>query len=97
MKSLSCVRLLATPWAAAHQAPPSMGFSRQEYWSGVPSPSLSAQLHWPLISRTSLPFKSVHHAHFLLTHTFILLNVSKITETIAEIVNHYFLAIFCEK
>ena len=33
----SCVRLLATPWTTAHQAPPSMGFSRQEYWSGVPS------------------------------------------------------------
>ena len=30
---------LATPWTAAYQAPPSMGFSRQEYWSGVPSPS----------------------------------------------------------
>ena len=40
VKSLSCVRLLATPWNAAHQAPPSMGFSRQEYWSGVPLPSL---------------------------------------------------------
>ena len=39
VKSLSHVRLLATPWTAAHQAPPSMGFSRQEYWSGVPSPS----------------------------------------------------------
>ena len=38
-KSLSRVWLLATPWTAAHQAPPSMGFSRQEYWSGVPSPS----------------------------------------------------------
>ena len=37
MKSLSRVRLLATPWTAAYQAPPSMGFSRQEYWSGVPS------------------------------------------------------------
>ena len=36
MKSLSPVRLLATPWTAAFQAPPSMGFSRQEYWSGVP-------------------------------------------------------------
>ena len=33
------VRLLATPWAAAHQAPPSMGFSRQEYWRGLPLPS----------------------------------------------------------
>ena len=40
VKSLSCARLLATPWTAAYQAPPSMGFSRQEYWSGVPSPSL---------------------------------------------------------
>ena len=38
-KSLSCVRLSATPWTTAHQAPPSMGFSRQVYWSGVPLPS----------------------------------------------------------
>ena len=38
-KSLSHVRLFATPWTAAHQAPPSMGFSRQEYWSEVPLPS----------------------------------------------------------
>ena len=37
--SLSLVRLLATAWTAAHQAPRSMGFSRQEYWSGVPLPS----------------------------------------------------------
>ena len=36
VKSLSCVQLSATPWTAAHQAPPSMGISRQEYWSGVP-------------------------------------------------------------
>ena len=39
VKSFSRVWLLATPWTAAHQAPPSMGFSRQEYWSGVPLPS----------------------------------------------------------
>ena len=39
VKSLSCVRLFATPWTVAHQAPPSMGFSRQEYWSGFPFPS----------------------------------------------------------
>ena len=38
VKSLSRVRPLATPWTAAHQAPPSMWFSRQEYWSGVPLP-----------------------------------------------------------
>ena len=41
VKSLCRGRLLATPWTAAHQAPPSMGFSRQEYWSGVPLPSLT--------------------------------------------------------
>ena len=40
VKSPSRVRLLATPWTAAYQAPPSMGFSRQECWSGVPLPSL---------------------------------------------------------
>ena len=39
VKSLSRVRLFVTPWTAAYQAPPSMGFSRQEYWSGVPLPS----------------------------------------------------------
>ena len=39
VKSLSCVRLFATPWTKVHQAPPSMGFSRQEYWSGLPFPS----------------------------------------------------------
>ena len=36
VKLLSHVRLFATPWTVAHQAPPSMGFSRQEYWSGLP-------------------------------------------------------------
>ena len=39
VKSLSRVRLLVTPWTAAYQPPLSMGFSRQEYWSGVPLPS----------------------------------------------------------
>ena len=39
VKLLSCVRLFVTPWTVAHQAPLSMGFSRQEYWSGLPFPS----------------------------------------------------------
>ena len=39
MKLLSCVRLFATPWTIAYHVPPSMGFSRQEYWSGLPFPS----------------------------------------------------------
>ena len=45
VKSLSCVQLVVTPWTAAYQAPPSMGFSRQEYWSGVPLPSPSLCLN----------------------------------------------------
>ena len=44
VKSLSCVWPLATPWTAAYQAPPSMGFSRQGYWSGVPLPSPTSTL-----------------------------------------------------
>ena len=39
VKSLSRVRLFTTPWTVAYQASPSMGFSRQEYWSGLPFPS----------------------------------------------------------
>ena len=39
VKSLSHVQLSATPWTAAYQVPLSMGFSRQEYWSGLPFPS----------------------------------------------------------
>ena len=39
VKSLSYVRLFATPRTVAHQVPPSMGFSRQDYWSGLPFPS----------------------------------------------------------
>ena len=50
VKWLSRVQFVATPWTAAHQAPPSMGFSRQEYWSGVPLPSPSPKSWQPLIS-----------------------------------------------
>ena len=57
VKLLSHVRLLLTPWTAAYQAPPSMGFSRQEYWSGVPLPSLldilECEVKWALESITS--------------------------------------------
>ena len=54
VKSLSRVRLLATPWTAAYQAPPSMGFSRQEYWSGVPLPSPSQSCLLPVIPLVAL-------------------------------------------
>ena len=56
VKLLSHVQLLATPWTVAHQAPPSMGFSRQEYCSGMPSPSLN------LISYTNI-FKILYVIH----------------------------------
>ena len=58
VKSLSRVRPSATPWTAAFQAPPSMGFSRQEYWSGVPLPSPFTHLenfqNWSQASRRLL-------------------------------------------
>ena len=47
VKSLSRVRLFTTPWSAAHQAPPSMGFSRQEYWSGVHDHVIHWSYHIP--------------------------------------------------
>ena len=54
VKSLSRIRLLVTPWTAAYQAPLSMGFSRQEYWSGVPLPSpihLLAFIKWCIFAQ----------------------------------------------
>ena len=58
VKSLSRIRLFATPWTAAYQAPLSMGFSRQEYWSGVPLPSLMTSLDSILKSKDiTLPTK----------------------------------------
>ena len=53
VKSLNCVRLLVTPWTEAYQAPPSMGFSRQEYWSGVPLPSWKTKHTYALFSVNS--------------------------------------------
>ena len=54
VKSLSRVWLFATPWTAAYQSPPSMGFSRQEYWRGVPLPSPS--LRMAIIKKTTEHF-----------------------------------------
>ena len=63
VKSLSRVWLLATPWTAAYQAPPSMGLARQEYWSGVPLPSPYTEATWCLFLLLSpyqpCPFLSV--------------------------------------
>ena len=59
VKSLSHVWLVATPWTAAYQAPPSMGFSRQEYWSGVPLPSLEMMIRSTLFLQTL--FQEISH------------------------------------
>ena len=57
VKLLSRVRLFATPWTVIHQAPLSMGFSRQEYWSGLPFPS-SGDLSYPGIKPGSLTLQA---------------------------------------
>ena len=67
VKSLSRIRLLETPWTAAYQGPPFKGFSRQEYWSGLPLPSPMTNLDTILKSRDiTLPTK----AHVVKTMVF---------------------------
>ena len=63
VKSFSPVQLLATPWTAAYQAPLSMGFSRQEYWSGVPLPSLERMVKHLQISQCD----TIQHSFMLKT------------------------------
>ena len=67
VKLLSRVQLLATPWTAAYQAPPSMGFSKQEYWSGVPLPSPTYKFRWALLVITWFRFLRIYSTHWLLT------------------------------
>ena len=66
VKLLSHVRLFATPWTEAYQAPPSMGFSKQEYWSGVPLPSLSlnSKLHEKLQQEYFRKNQSQEHINY---------------------------------
>ena len=64
-KSLSCVRLLATPWTAAYQALPSMGFSRQEYWSGVPLPSPLRSIDLMITSRNKSTLDGLSFSRYL--------------------------------
>ena len=73
VKSLGRVQLPATPWTAAHQAPPSMGFSRQEYWSGVPllSPKVA------LVANNIIEEGS--------SHTFDLYGLLDVVETVVKI------------
>ena len=65
VKSLSRARLLATPWTAAYQTPLSTGFSRQEYWSGMPLPSLTLCIVRNLIFPASHWGWCYHYPHFM--------------------------------
>ena len=80
-KSLSRVQLFATPWTAAYQSPPSMGFSRQEYWSGVPLPSPSETTSTPQNSKISPKDLNDYHK---VSRFFIL-------QSIPPTINHSFL------
>ena len=79
VKLLSCSRLLATPWTGAYQAPLSMGFSRQEYWSGVPLPSprlvnfLPATVVIPLTQINRIPMYSNRiQKHFIFSMSLVI-------------------------
>ena len=92
VKSLSHARLLATPWTSAYQALPSMGFSRQEYWSGVPLPSpvLVAQ-SCPTLCGTmdcSLPGSSVHGILQVRKLEWIAISFSSVFYVFGQMYNH---------
>ena len=99
-KSLSHVRLFETPWTAAFQAPPSMGFSRQEYWSGVPLPSPTILLNWFIRFDTyfvdSISFYICNHViskliHFICSFPiwmlFIFLGLIRLARTSSTVLN----------
>ena len=86
VKSLSRVQLLMTPWTVAHQAPPSMGFSKQEYWTGFPFPSPvdlpnpGIESRFPVLQADALLSKPPGKLAYIYiyTHTHILLLLKKI-------------------
>ena len=85
VKSLSRALLLATPWTGAYQAPPPMGFSRQEYWSGVPLPSPWMDLDIVILMKKSDRERQISYdiAHMWIlkkkTQTY-LQNINRITD-----------------
>ena len=102
MKSLSRVRLLSIPWTAAYQALPSMGFSRQEYWSGVPLPSpnvLNTTTNWDKNDlnpvKSGLLFSTGKCKETLIPKRYLRVEETKIEE-IFETENLKITQIFCE-
>ena len=76
VKSLSRVRPSATPWTAAYQAPLSMGFSRQEYWSGVPSPSPKQYIYMCVCMYIYI-YIHTHRCTWYVSYTISFMNLSK--------------------
>ena len=83
VKPLSRIRLLATPWTAAHQAPPSMRFSRQEYWNGVPLRSPYMYLFSPKF----LSHPGIYRFFFFLIYSLKGFQIHLFHEDLIEIVN----------
>ena len=91
-KSLSRVWLLATPWTAAYHASPSMGFSRQEYWSGVPSPSPLEDLEYDKTHHNCKGHSLMVKAVSLCLSLFIVLSPEPMTMPgISEVLDRYLL------
>ena len=84
VKSLSHVRLFATPWTAAHQASPAMGFSRQEYWSGVPVPSPVLFLVIYFFKEPAFRFIDLFYFYFFVSIPFISVLIFMISSLIHD-------------
>ena len=87
VKSFSRIQLFATPWTAAYQAPPSMGFSRQEYWSGGPSPSPSECLRHTLSSKWLKPSSSSLYHKYNSVPVFLKLTSGKVMYPVTHVKN----------
>ena len=84
MKSLSPVRLLATPWTKAYQARLSMGFSRQEYWSGVTLPSVKVELGNIFYHLTPKQPRKIRRAIFIINSSKEMEKMTELREVICE-------------
>ena len=93
VKSLSSVQLSATPWTAAYQALPSMGFSRQEYWSGVPLTQPYIYIY-PFSPKTPLPSRLPHFDYFFMLASVRILHCK--VAIFSFVINVYFVTRFFE-
>ena len=96
-KSLSHVRLFMTPWTAVYQAPPPIGFSRQEYWSGVPSPSPASgsvnesalHIRWPKYWSFSFSISPSNEYSGLISFRMGCLDLLAVPRTLKSLIQHH--------